>query len=89
MDRREALSALTGLGMATGAAWSDAKVIEAEPKPLLFVLRVSEPISESDVARIHAEWERLWQGPPPAPLAIVPQGATLDAILDPREKQNP
>jgi hypothetical protein len=80
MDRREALQKITEVA----GAGAVAKVVESEPKPLLFVLTMSDYQPDPDVERICQEWEAVFGGPPPAPLVILPPGADLEARVDPR-----
>ena len=81
MNRREILASMASV-LGAGCV---VKTVGAEPKPLLFVLEVDESyqLSDEDVDRIKLQWKHLWKGDPPAPLAIVPPGASLKAVVHP------
>jgi len=82
MNRREALTSFAS-AIGTGAV---IKTIDAEPKPLLFVLECDETIalSDEDVNIFVKQWnDHLWKGNPPAPLIVLPSGTKLSAILHP------
>ena len=85
MDRREAIGHL----VAGAGIGSMVKVIEPEPKPLLFVLTLPPDYPIVDCVRVQAEWEALWKGSPPAPLIMIEHGCDLKAIVDPREQERP
>lgn len=80
MDRREALA-----GFVAGLTGATLKEVPPEPKPLLFVLTLPSRYShDAALDQIREDWERL-HGGSPGRLVLLPSGATLEAVLDPRE----
>ncbi len=84
MNRRELLGNLTAAMAGAGIAGT-VDVIEAEPKPLLLVLRPPRLVSNAAMTavRLNANVFRH-EHPELPPIVVLEYGMTLDAILDPR-----
>ena len=84
MNRREALQKITTALAATGISAS-VKAIDAEPRPLLFVLTVDNntSVSAHDRKTMACMWQDLWEGKPPAPLIILGPGQDLHVMIRP------
>lgn len=89
MNRRDALFVPFGL-----VGGGSVKMIPKEPEPLAFVLTLPEDhqACEDELAEIRDIWKAHWltggpisQAPPR--LIILPHGAKLEAIVDPRVKE--
>lgn len=88
MNRRNFMGWLAStFGIGTVALES----VPAEPKPLVFVLTFPESydhISEADVARIRAEWDKIHDKVPAGKLVVLPPGAKLEVMTEPPKESD-
>lgn len=86
LNRRELLSGLVAT-LAAGGVTASAEVIEAEPVPLLLVLKSDKPLSEEVRRNIRNLWERLQANDSRLPqLVVLDPSMTLEMLPDPRAK---
>lgn len=85
MNRRELLSSIASVAASCGVAGT-ASVVDAEPRPLLLVLSYPQHLPCEVQAVIRKEWDSMFGDKMLPPLVILSGGATLEAVLDPREK---
>lgn len=86
MNRREMLAGLAACAAAAGVN-AEVAAIDAEPRPLLLVLKVESRLTCEAQAAIRRHFDSLRILNPELPQVIVLEGgATLEAVLDPRGK---
>lgn len=86
VSRRELLAGLIA-GAASCGVVATADVIEAEPRPLLLVLKIDQHLSQAQRHAINEEWDAIRQKEPRMPQVVVLQkGMTLEAVIDPRTR---
>jgi hypothetical protein len=84
MNRRELLSGLVAT-LAAGGVAASAEVIEAEPAPLLLVLKSDKPLNQSQHDAIRRHYDAMRDRDSRLPLLVVLEpGMALEAVLDPR-----
>ena len=59
----------------------ECKPIYAEPKPLMFVLKSNNLLTEFDRAELLRWWDCMFDSKPPAPLIILQPGMVLEALF--------
>lgn len=84
ISRRELSASLATIAATAGAT---SQTVEQEPLPLLMVLSFPGHLSPDQIQNIHADWQRLTgRAADLPPLVILQDGAKLEAVLDPRAK---
>lgn len=83
VTRRAILGALAAM---SGGAASAASVqfLESSPRPILIAVKLDVPLSRETVRRIDENLRPIAQRVG-VPFVVVPYGATLEAVVDPRE----
>lgn len=84
MNRRELLSGIASVAAACGVTGT-VSAIEAEPQPLLLVLSVPGRLSCEASENFRRVWNKRFGDKGLPELVILNGGATLEAVLDPRE----
>lgn len=83
MNRRELMqtvaAAVTGAGVEPNL-----HTIEAEPLPLLLVLKVPKKTPEYVLKNIRDAFNRIFNGKLPCPFLVLDEGMEITAITDPR-----
>lgn len=86
MNRRELLSGLVAT-LAAGGVAASAEVIEAEPEPLLLVLKLDKPLNHDQYAAIRRDYDAMRMKDSRLPqLVVLDPSMTLEAVIDPRAK---
>jgi len=84
MNRRELLSGLAAT-LAAGGVAASAEVIEAEPVPLLLVLKSDKPLNQDQYAAIRRDYDAMRMKDSRLPqLVVLDPSMTLEAVIDPR-----
>jgi len=84
MNRRELLSGLVAT-LAAGGVAASAEVIEAEPVPLLLVLKSDKPLNQDQYAAIRRDYDAMRMKDSRLPqLVVLDPSMTLEAVIDPR-----
>jgi hypothetical protein len=83
MNRRELLAAVGSLATGVGVK-AEAEVIDAEPKPLLAVLRPDFKVTPEILRAMREQWQRLLEGREQIPLVVLQPGMELQILRDPR-----
>jgi hypothetical protein len=83
-NRRELLSGLVAT-LAVGGVAASADVIEAEPAPLLLVLKSDKSLNQEQHAAIRRHYDTMREQDSRLPLLVVLEPVmALEAVLDPR-----
>jgi len=81
-DRRDVLKRVAAVAAVTAANAGcpvEAKVVDAEPRPLFFVLECQNRLSPANRQALRECWEACFKGPERFPVIILDGGLTLKA----------
>lgn len=84
MNRRELLSGLVAT-LAAGGVAASAEATEADPVPLLLVLKSDKPLNQDQYAAIRRDYDAMRMKDSRLPqLVVLDPSITLEAVIDPR-----
>lgn len=82
MNRRQLLAKIAGGLAAAGVTGAKLQAIEAEPPPLLLVVKLDRPSKPETRQMVRECLERLFHGKKPCPIVVV-DGMSIEAVRDP------
>lgn len=85
MNRRELLTSTLSAVAAAGVPGVTVETVDAEPLPLLLVLRHPKHLSFEARKHLKESFRQVFKDRPPCPIVVLEEGLTLQAVTDPLE----